>query len=450
MNKAIIFVDAKSDDEMKEPVSFLTVGGLSLLARQLKQLKTAGISHVYLMSFSMPEKLHHHLPKFKGIIEKIEVVDANFTDTSFWDALDRVYLVEEGHLIDQRIVDAVVSNDNSNVISLFEENAAMFGEGAGLKVDINGSPRVFASCAVLGGQCLKKASLSPKYKESPVATIIEAMVDDGESVAENVSAIDLYEIDMMADVPILWRPISNKSECKRATKLLIENAQKAVLSWPARFVHPIFENLLVYYSLPTKISPNFLTLLIPLVGFYLAYLFAIGQMGVALSGAMLLGVIYGVRAKLVLIKLQPSNHYSFELIFDNIVEYAWYLSMAFYFSSITGSIGLWAIGWLIIFLSVANTVMISFFRCLTDKQLDDRGVFERALKLVGASRNTRVWALAVFALTLNWETGFWLLAIYTAITFFVYQWRFIVRLKGYASKVSDAFAKNISKTRCFR
>ncbi len=449
MNKAIIFIDAKSDDNKEEPLSFLKVGGLGLAERQLRQLKKLNVDHVYLMSFSMPEKLHQCLSQFKNSVKTIEVVDANFTDTAFWDGFDSALLVEEGRLIDQRILNTVVTAQNKNALALFEEGAVMFGEDAGLMVDVNGTKRLFASCALVDGASLKAASLSSDYKTNPVASIINNMVAEGRSVAVNVSELDPYITDMRRDVPILWRPISNRGECGRASKLLIEYAQKGVLSWPARFIHPIFEDTLVYYSLPTFLTSNILTIGAMVTGFYVAYLFYVGLMGVALSGAMLLGVVYGVRDKLAVVKEQSSKHGGIEHILDNIVEYAWYLSMAIYFSNVSGSIDAWAVGLLIILFSWASVVQSRFFRCLTDQQLDDTGVFERAFKLISAGRNTRVWALSIFALTQKWEAGFWLLAVYTMITFFISQWRFIVRTKGYASKVSEAMADNITKTRFF-
>lgn len=447
MNKAIIFIDAKSDDNKECPLSFLKVGGLSLLSRQLKQLAAVGISHVYLLSFSMPEKLHQALPQFKNIVDKLEVVDANFTDTSFWDGIEKAMLIEEGRLIDQRILNTVLTHEHNNSIAHFDEDDALFGAASGLMLEINGKSKLFASCALVSGDCLKIASLATNYKTHPVAEILNTMVREGESIGVNVSNIDPYLADQLRDVPILWRPVSKQDECTRSTKLLIEHAQNGVLDWPSRFIHPIFENILTFYTLPTFVSPTILTLFTVLFGFYVSYLFSIGQMGAALAGAMIIGVIYGVRQKLSVVKLQLSKLSPGEHILDNIVEYAWYLSMALYFSNVSESTGLWAVGLIVILFSWATFVQARFYRCLTSQHLDDTGVFERALRLIGANRNTRVWALAIFALSQNLVVGFWALAIYTAITFFAYQWRFIVRANDYLSKVSEAVAGNISKTK---
>ena len=43
-NKALIFVDRLTEDAKQLPLSLLNVGGISILERQLRQLKSCGIS----------------------------------------------------------------------------------------------------------------------------------------------------------------------------------------------------------------------------------------------------------------------------------------------------------------------------------------------------------------------------------------------------------------------
>lgn len=449
MNKAIIFVDAKSDDNVETPISFLKAGGISLLERQLRQLNNFGIDHVYLFSFAMPELLHNTISRFKKSPKRIEVVDANFIDTSFWDDIEKVLLLEEGCLIDDRIIDAVYNSNQVNTIAMFDSDAVMYGKSNGIELDVAGSARVFSSCASTDAEVLKAASLDEGFKDNPLHTTLDNIKSMRDYLVVEVSQLDPYLPNHRREVPILWRPISNKKECKKATKIIIDNAQKGTLDWPAKFIHPIFENTITYYCLPTFLTPNIITVITGVLGFYIAYLFAIGQMGPALAGAMIIGVLDGVDGKLARVKMLASKIGDLEHILDKFVEYSWYLAMAYYFANVSGNSGPWAVGWLIVLFAWAETVQGEFFRRLTGKQLDDTGVFERTFRLIGARRNTQIWALIPFGLTQNWELGFWMLAVYSVITFFVAQWRFIVRTRDYTMTESETIADNINKTRYF-
>ena len=449
MHKAIIFVDAKSDENVEAPLSFLKVGGISLLERQLRQLKDVGVEHVYLMSFSMPEMLHRNLSRFKKAPKKIETIDANFIDTSFWDGLGAALLVEEGRLIDDRIYQAVSALREKNSLALFDKDAVMYGKTNGLELDVNGAPCLFASIACVDEGVLKSASLAEGFNQTPLKTVLDNMLKTSEHETVNIDQIETYISTSCRDVPVLWRPISGKGECKRGTKILMAMAQKGALDWPARWIHPVFENMIVYYSLPTFITPNFITLVASALGFFTSYLFAIGHMGPALAGAMIVGVLFGVDGKLARVKMLSSRAGYLEHILDKFVEYSWYLSMAYYFTDVSGNGGWWAVGGLIVLFSLAQTIQGEFFRRLTGRELDDTGVFERAYRLIGAGRNTKVWMLVPFALTQNWELGFWVLAVYSVMSFFVAQWRFIIRTRDYTMSKSEAIAENINKTRYF-
>lgn len=104
---------------------------------------------------------------------------------------------------------------------------------------------------------------------------------------------------------------------------------------------------------------------------------------------------------------------------------------------------------LIVTFAWAEVVQSEYYRRLTGRQLDDAGDIERGFRLITARRNTIMWGLVPFALTESWLVGFWIMGIYTMVTFFVAQWRFIVRLKDYASSVSPQISENFKKTEYF-
>jgi len=445
---AIIFVDDKSDENMERPRSSIVVGGISLLERQLRQLKRIGIERAILASFAMPDQLQDMTRGYKKTPE-LEHLDANFIDAAVWDGLTGALLLEEGVLIDDRILKAVHGTDGDATLAFFAPGHVGYGVGAGTKIDVDGAPRLFASVAGFASDVFKAAALERDFKENPVAAICRMGLKVPDCTIVDVSAMDPYLPDRRRDVDLLWRPVTGSGESRRATWVLIGMAQKGTLDWPARWVHPVFENVMTYYVAKTFLTPNMITVITAVAGAYIGYLFAVGQMGWAVAGALIVGVLDGVDGKLARTKMLQSPIGELEHVADKIVEYGWYFCMAYYFANATGTSGPWAVGWMIVLFAWAEVVQGEFFRRMTGRQLDDAGRFEQAFRLIGARRNTQIWALIPFGIAGMWLEGFWMIAIYAAVTFFVAQWRFIVRVRAYGSQVSDEIAENFRKSEYF-
>ena len=251
---------------------------------------------------------------------------------------------------------------------------------------------------------------------------------------------------------LLWRPVTAAAECRRAGNVLLDMAQKGTLDWPARWIHPTFENFLVTALLGTPLTPNMVSLLTGALGFYATYLFATGQMGWGLLGALAVGVLDGVDGKLARVKMLATKLGQLEHILDKLVEYSWYFAIAAFLAvpdESGGNGAPWVLAILIVTFAWAEVVQGEFYRRLTGRQLDDAGEIERGLRLISARRNTIMWGLVPFALTESWLIGLWIMGIYTMVTFFVAQWRFIVRLRAYASSVSSEISGNFKMSEYF-
>src|SRR3546814_6762738 len=69
----------------------------------------------------------------------------------------------------------------------------------------------------------------------------------------------------------------NRAEAAACGDALLAQAQKGCLDWPARFIHPPIENMMVRLLLPTPITPNMVTLITAVVGFASIAAFATGR-----------------------------------------------------------------------------------------------------------------------------------------------------------------------------
>jgi 1L-myo-inositol 1-phosphate cytidylyltransferase / CDP-L-myo-inositol myo-inositolphosphotransferase len=128
------------------------------------------------------------------------------------------------------------------------------------------------------------------------------------------------------------------------------------------------------------------------------------------------------------------------------LEYAWYLCIAWHFSSVRGSALPWAIAALIILPAIAEAVQGEFFRRMTGIQLDDAGDVERRIRLFAGRRNTFLWTWLPLAAIGLWFEGFVILAIYSILTTAVAQWRFYKRLSAYARANGNKIATNFDAT----
>lgn len=258
----------------------------------------------------------------------------------------------------------------------------------------------------------------------------------------DLSGTGTYSPERRRHVPLLWeRPIDAVSAAKTANKLLAA-AQKGCLDWPARFIHPPFENAIVRLLWPTAITPNMISLLAFLLGLYAAWCFASGALWTGLLLALIVGPIDGIDGKLARTRMEFSRWGDLEHVGDKIVEYAWIAGLA----AAIGTGAAWALAALIVCTALAEALQGEFYRRITGAQLDDAGRFERGYRLISGRRNTFFWSLLPFAWFDAWAAGLVMIAAYSALNFFVMQIRFFVRLAEYGRENSATIAKNLAAT----
>jgi phosphatidylglycerophosphate synthase len=174
--------------------------------------------------------------------------------------------------------------------------------------------------------------------------------------------------------------------------------------------------------------------------------FALGWLWTGLILALITGPLDGVDGKLARTRCEYSRWGDLEHLLDKVLEYGWYLCVAWYFSNARGSALPWAIAALIILPAIAEAVQGEFFRRLTGVQLDDAGDIERRIRLVAGRRNTFLWTWLGFAAFGLWFEGFVGLAIYSILTTATAQWRFYKRLSAYARDHGNKIAINYAAT----
>lgn len=452
ITSALIFVDQISSDDRK-PRSLLLAGGLSVIERQLRQLKNLGIKKVCILSFSMREILQEALRHAKAIPSDIEILSSHeFHPEALCKPEEKLLLIEEGVILDKRILSASIgtSSTHERRLAVFPGNAVVIGKGLGLKLQAAQQDYLFASAACVCGYDVKRAFADTEFIKSPLKSVLKAAILSGPVELVDVTELPTYIPDRRRNVDILWRPVTTHEESRKATAAIIEATQKGVLDWPAKYIHPYIEDVLVRLLCPLSVTPNMITVFTAFGGIAVAWLFVSGYLGFGLLGALLIGILDGVDGKLARTKLESTRIGELEHLLDKIIEYSWYFAIAWHLAHSHNDGPMWVlVAFIISLFSVAEAVQGEFFRRMTGRQLDDAGSFERTFRLIGARRNTQFWLLVPFGLYHAWDIGFIILSFYTVVTFFITQARFMLRTREYVSEQSHVIKKNFEDSTYF-
>ncbi len=411
-----------------DPQASLVAAGISILERQARQLRRAGADAL----FAVDVVPLTQLPAGVTAISAAALADAVQPG-------DRVIALAAGLIIDERGIAAVLA---AQAPALLVWDATQPGAQGVERLDAFGFA---AGVMLLSGAVVRK--LAAGIGEWDLSsTLIRSVAADPATSRIEFSAIPAYAPGRRRDVALIWARPQTPDEARAAGETLIAAAQKGCLDWPARFLHPWPEDMMVRLLAPTRITPNMVTAATAVIGVAAGVAFAYGWLWTGLMLALVTGPLDGVDGKLARARVEFSKWGDLEHLVDKLLEYGWYLCIAGHFSSVRDSALPFAVAILIILPAIAEAVQGEFFRRLTGIQLDDAGDVERRIRLVAGRRNTFLWTWLGFAALGLWFEGFVGLAIYSVLTTGVAQWRFYKRLSAYGRQHGDRIAANYAAT----
>lgn len=406
----------------------LVVGGISILERQARQLRRAGAARLVAVN----------VPPLTIVPEGVEIASLAQVP-SLVVAEDRIVVISAGLLVDERAIAAVLA---AEMPAMLVCDAAAVGAVSVERID---SRHTAAGVMTLPGSVLRNQAM--RLGEWDLAsTLIRAVAADVSTTRVDFLALPTYAPARRRDAPQIWAQPQSPEEARIAGESLILAAQKGCLDWPARFLHPWPENLLVRLLAPTPVTPNMVTIATGAIGIAAGVAFAFGWLWTGLILALITGPLDGVDGKLARTRCEFSKWGDLEHLLDKVLEYGWYLCIAWHFAGVRGSALPWAIAALIILPAIAEAVQGEFFRRMTGIQLDDAGDIERRIRLIAGRRNTFLWTWLPMAVAGLWFEGFVVLAIYSIVTTAVAQWRFYKRLSAYARSSGNKISTNYDAT----
>lgn len=221
-----------------------------------------------------------------------------------------------------------------------------------------------------------------------------------------------------------WQFLDSQEDLKPAGDKVMDSVQKGVLDFPARYLHPIPENLLVRLVVDSPITPNQITVVSAVLAFIGTYWFATQSYLAALLIAVFAGILDGVDGKLARVKLLSSPFgdrldHSLDVSF----EFSWYIAIGWGLYQSSGDQTFFLYGFGLIAIMVAARALSGLYLYQTGHQIHDHTPLDRAVRLFAGRRNIYVLVLFAGYLTGNFEDSFYLIIIWGIVTVAIYSIR---------------------------
>lgn len=264
---------------------------------------------------------------------------------------------------------------------------------------------------------------------------------DGGSGRLLVDELPTYVPALRRHLRPYWVLVHSEEDRRRAARRILDSAQKGVLDFPARFLHPLPENLFTRWLTATPVTPNQVTVATGIIGFAATYLFATGSFGWALAIAVLVNILDGVDGKLARVELRTSRFGDrLDHVLDVAFEFSWYLALGWGLRGATGDPLPLQLGAGLVGVMTAARVVSGVYRRLTGRQIHDHRAFDRAFRLVAGRRNTYVVALVVGLGVGGLEEAFYACFAWGATTLLVYAGRSLYALASRAGPLLRSFS----------
>jgi 1L-myo-inositol 1-phosphate cytidylyltransferase / CDP-L-myo-inositol myo-inositolphosphotransferase len=437
-NIAVITALQPRADLPAHPRASLEAGGIMLLERNVRLLRRAGAQVVYILTDDQFAVLAP-LVSVLGKAQDIKLIDNAIELTNCLADDDSVMVLDEGVLLDERMIATIASNDAPHIISVFPSRSPEYERA--VRIDPEYS---FASILKAPGKSVRDVCRGLGDWDF-VHTLLRTVAATPDTQMMAVPSLETYVEDRRRNLPMIWQPMKAATDQPAALGLLLEAAQPHVQSWSARFLHQRLENALAGIILPMAVSPTLLSLLGVLMGFLAAGCFVAGWLWAGLLLALAIGPLDGLTDKLEYLRVQYDRLGRAALWLNRLAECLCYAGLAFYFAQKTSNTMTWVIFFLIVMSRTATVATEVFFCRFTGRQLADAGPLERKISLFAAGRTNLFWALVPFAVTDNWLLGYKFIALYAGLSFFWAQFRLFIRLKEYGSLASPAVAANFER-----
>jgi phosphatidylglycerophosphate synthase len=238
-----------------------------------------------------------------------------------------------------------------------------------------------------------------------------------------VESLDPYVRELRGRVPAYVLRVRTGGERRRAWRVLLAHVQKQTLDLPGQYFDTPFENALVRRLAPTRVTPNQITLATTLLAVAVGGLFLAGRVGAALPLALVVGILDGVDGKLARLKLATSKLGELEHVADFFYENLWYLGLGAHLRATTGVVTFWYAALLLVGFDLLDNLVYAAVQARTGCMLDEMTPFDRRFRKVAGRRNVYVMLFTAGALGAHVPLAFLAAAVWAGVTACVHAGR---------------------------
>ena len=410
------------------PRAALQAGGISLIERQARQLRRVGVSSLFIIAdpaLLLDASVRRRLEALRDMVvvaSALELV-AQLADD------DVVVMVQEGGLVDQRILAAILGCKEVQALATFPPEAPQFS--ASTRIDARHG---FAAVLKADGETVRHVCRGLGDWDL-MHTLLRA-------IAAEAELVDAASLETPRD-PLQWQFASAGADEPNLQAMLLDTqmarSQTALASWIAR---PAWR-LALDAALPRGLRPWMvwsaaLLLWLTCLGFMLK-----GWSWPGLLSLLLAGWAFGLGQQcarlLVLQEDAPAGLRATALLAEII---AW----GAFGSAVLGMGG--ALGWwlLLCVCMLCTAWLRGLFKALTAASLTQGRAIDSLPGQWGSALPVNVLLVSVCLLTGHPALGLPTLAGLAIVTFLLTLWRFSQRLARFVAKQSQSMAANVSKS----
>ena len=244
-----------------------------------------------------------------------------------------------------------------------------------------------------------------------------------------VGSLETYIPEMRRRQRPYWVRLETREDRRRAEQLVLDAAQKGNLDFPARFLHPVLENVIATALVGAPLTPNHVTLISAMVGFAATVLFFQGSYLTGFVLALMANLLDGVDGKLARITLRQSDGGDrLDHALDIAFEFTWYLALGWSLSRTVSGVASLAVGVSILATMVACRVASGTYQRLSGWSIHDHRAFDRAFRLVAGRRNIYILVLLAGDLVGHLALAFDIVLRYAIATLAIYLVRNLMAL----------------------
>jgi len=331
-----------------KPKSLIQLLGLSLIERVILTAKQAGINEFVIVIGYHGEKIKEKLGDGKRYEAKITYIENREWQSGDGASVlkakellnENFVLLMANHIVDSRILEAIVNTDFSGAALLaidrsrpskedtkvLEKNGKIIAIGKEIK-NSNGIATGIFVCAPKIFYYLEKSVRNDRNELKD--GIGEAAKEYGVEIFD-IMNIESYVPHLRKKIPPFWKDTNTEKDLREAEHLLIENTCRGTNDLLALYFNKPIENFIVSKLANTKITPNQVTFLTNLLAYVATFLFFYGYLLPATLITFVVSLLDGVDGKLARVKLLFSKFGRLEHAFDYLFEHSWYIALALY------------------------------------------------------------------------------------------------------------------------